>query len=94
MPILPGNTNIYRVTRQGHYDLRIDMEDFEGNSRYALYKDFVIGPESDYFRLSIGAYSGNAGTLCVFCLLSCLFVDVLLLFVCLFVCLFVVVVLK
>ncbi|XP_041372460.1 fibrinogen C domain-containing protein 1-like [Gigantopelta aegis] len=56
-----GNTNIHRITRQGHYDLTIDLEDFEGNTKYALYKNFSVASEQDYFRLSLGEYSGNAG---------------------------------
>ncbi|XP_041373583.1 microfibril-associated glycoprotein 4-like [Gigantopelta aegis] len=56
-----GNTNIHRITSQGHYDLRIDLEDFEGNTRYALYKNFSVASKQDYFRLSVGEYSGDAG---------------------------------
>ncbi|XP_041372459.1 techylectin-5A-like [Gigantopelta aegis] len=56
-----GNTNIHRFTSQGYYDLRIDLEDFDGNTRYAMYKNFSVASEQDYFRLSVGAYSGDAG---------------------------------
>ena len=59
-----GNTNIHRITSQGFYDLKIDLEDFEGNTRYALYKNFSVSSEDDFFRLSIGAYSGDAGIFC------------------------------
>ena len=58
---LLGNTNIHRITSQGYYDLKIDLEDFHGNTRYALYKNFAVSSEDDFFRLSIGAYSGDAG---------------------------------
>ena len=37
------------------------MEDFEGNTRFALYKNFSVSSEDDSFRLSIGEYSGDAG---------------------------------
>ena len=57
-----GNTNIHRITSQCYYDLKIDLEDFAGNTRYALYKNFSIASEQLYFRLSVGQYSGNAGT--------------------------------
>ncbi|XP_041372984.1 fibrinogen-like protein 1 [Gigantopelta aegis] len=56
-----GNKNIYRISDQSSYDLRIDLEDFEGNSRYAVYKEFSLEREVNDFRLSIGQYSGTAG---------------------------------
>ena len=56
-----GNSNIHHITSQGHYELKIDLEDFDGNTSYALYKNFFLSSEEDYFRLSIGEYSGEAG---------------------------------
>ncbi|XP_041372586.1 microfibril-associated glycoprotein 4-like [Gigantopelta aegis] len=56
-----GNTNIYRITNQGHYDLRIDLEDFDGSTRYALFNNFYLASEEDHFRLQIGTYTGTAG---------------------------------
>ena len=56
-----GNSNIHRITSQGYYDLKIDLEDFEGNRKYALYKNFSVSSEEDFFKLSIGAYSRDAG---------------------------------
>ena len=56
-----GNANIHRITSQGHYELKFDLEDFDGNTTYALYDNFSLSSEEDYFRLSIGNYSGNAG---------------------------------
>ncbi len=44
-----------------NYSLRIDMEDFRGRTRFALYSQFAVGPEEDGFRLTIGGYSGTAG---------------------------------
>ncbi|TMS23731.1 Fibrinogen-like protein 1 [Larimichthys crocea] len=52
-----GPENLYR----GNYDLRIDMEDFEGNQRYAEYKNFKVDDEKDQFQLHLGEYTGNAG---------------------------------
>ncbi|XP_041372731.1 ryncolin-1-like [Gigantopelta aegis] len=56
-----GNTNIHRLTSQGVFDLRVDMEDFEGNRVYAQYTNFSLASEQDYFQLTVGNYDGDAG---------------------------------
>ncbi|XP_041372502.1 techylectin-5B-like [Gigantopelta aegis] len=56
-----GNAIIHRLTSQGVFDLRVDLEDFEGNRVYAQYTNFSLASEQDYFRLTVGAYSGDAG---------------------------------
>lgn len=43
------------------FKLRVDLEDWEGQKRYAIYDDFKISGDSEQFRLYIGSYSGNAG---------------------------------
>ncbi len=37
------------------------MEDFEGETGYALYSQFTVGPEDDGFRLAAVYHSGSAG---------------------------------
>ncbi|XP_076001352.1 fibrinogen-like protein 1 [Genypterus blacodes] len=56
-----GNDPLHYLTSQGKYDMRIDMEDFEGNQRYAEYKNFKVDGEKDQYRLHLGEYNGNAG---------------------------------
>ncbi|VDI21031.1 Hypothetical predicted protein [Mytilus galloprovincialis] len=56
-----GNKNIAQLTSVGNHELRIDVEDWDGNKRYAVYKSFSIGDASTKYRLSISKYSGNAG---------------------------------
>ncbi|VDI32418.1 Hypothetical predicted protein, partial [Mytilus galloprovincialis] len=56
-----GNKNIAQLTSEGNHELRIDVEDWDGNKRYAVYKSFSIGDASTKYRLSISNYSGNAG---------------------------------
>lgn len=48
-------------TLTGDYTLKIDLEDFEKNSRYAQYKSFKVGDEKNSYVLNIGEYSGTAG---------------------------------
>jgi len=56
-----GNDHLYLLTNQDYVTLRIDLEDFENNKRYAIYKTFRIENVKNKFRLSIGDYSGDAG---------------------------------
>ncbi|XP_066274184.1 angiopoietin-2-like [Branchiostoma lanceolatum] len=56
-----GNENIHLLTQQKSYTLRIDMSDWEGESRFAVYSTFRVAGESDGYRLTIDGYSGDAG---------------------------------
>ncbi|XP_035677673.1 angiopoietin-related protein 3-like [Branchiostoma floridae] len=56
-----GLDNMYFLTNQRNYTLRIDLEDWEGNSAWARYDIFRVGGEWTYYQLSIGNYSGTAG---------------------------------
>ena len=41
-------------------ELRVDLCDFEGNKKYALYSFFSVNNNLTNYRLDIGAYSGDA----------------------------------
>ncbi|EDO44275.1 predicted protein, partial [Nematostella vectensis] len=57
-----GLDNIHALTSQRRYRVRFDLEDFEGNTRYAEYDDFRVGDEAAKYELvSVGTYSGTAG---------------------------------
>ncbi|CAB1329546.1 unnamed protein product [Coregonus sp. 'balchen'] len=55
-----GNDNIFRLTRQPS-TLRIEMEDWEGQTRFAEYSYFTMKNELNSYKLFIANYSGNAG---------------------------------
>nr|KAF6294212.1 angiopoietin like 7 [Pipistrellus kuhlii] len=55
-----GNEHIHRLSRRPTR-LRVEMEDWEGNVRYAEYSHFVLGNELNSYRLFLGNYSGNVG---------------------------------
>lgn len=57
-----GNDYLAYLTNTKTYKLHIELEDWEGESRYAAYSPFVVSPESDKYRLSLGVYSGNASS--------------------------------
>ncbi|KAI9563325.1 hypothetical protein GHT06_010783 [Daphnia sinensis] len=56
-----GNENIYMLTNAEDYSLRVELEDFEGNKRYAEYSSFKLYSEREQYKLEIGGYTGNAG---------------------------------
>ena len=59
--IFSGNDYLHDLTSQAHCTLRIDMEDFENNTRYAVYSHFTIASEGDKYTFSVGANNGTAG---------------------------------
>ena len=56
-----GNDNLHRLTAAEDVKLRVDLEDFDGNIKYAEYTTFKVASEAHKYRLLIGGYSGTAG---------------------------------
>ena len=58
-----GLNNIWMLTsaRDRRYELRINMEDFDGGKRHAVYQKFRVSSEEDGYRLAAESYSGDAG---------------------------------
>ena len=52
---------MHSLTSVGTYSLRIDLEDFDNEKRYAVYDHFAVDSEANGFRLTVRGYSGNAG---------------------------------
>ncbi|KAG5850011.1 angiopoietin-related protein 1a [Anguilla anguilla] len=56
-----GLENIYNMAKQVDYRLLVEMEDWVGKKVYAEYSSFHLEPESEFYRLRLGTYQGNAG---------------------------------
>ncbi|KAL2099821.1 hypothetical protein ACEWY4_004215 [Coilia grayii] len=57
-----GLQNLFLLTAQKKYELRVDMEDFNGKKVFAKYSSFFVGSEGDGYRLSVSGFSdGGAG---------------------------------
>ena len=57
-----GNDYLHLMTSDKRHQLRIDLADYEGHSKYAKYDYFQVDSYRDKYRLySLGTYSGNAG---------------------------------
>ena len=54
-----GLDKIHHLTKKPN-KLRVDLEDFSGNTAYAEYSSFGVGNEGSKYRLSpLGSYSGR-----------------------------------
>ena len=57
-----GNDNLHLLTSGTRQRLRVDLGDFENNTRYAEYDDFDVDSAAAKYKLvSVGAYNGTAG---------------------------------
>ena len=54
-----GLDKIHRLTSDDNSMLRVDLEDFEGNTAYAEYNKFGVMSENDKYKLIIGSYTGD-----------------------------------
>ena len=61
-PISEGLDRLHALTSAKSYKLRIDLADFNGNHRFAEYASFIVGSSATKYTLTVGAYSGDAGT--------------------------------
>jgi hypothetical protein len=56
-----GLDYIHRLTNGTSSELRIDLEDFSEETRYAQYSSFQVGGASTKYLLRVSGYSGTAG---------------------------------
>ena len=57
-----GNEALHEMTSHGNYTLKIVLTDWAGVTKVAEYSIFRIGNERDGYRLTVGGYSGDAGS--------------------------------
>lgn len=53
-----GNEKIHSLTTK-NTELLIQLEAFDGSKGFAIYSDFHVAGEGDWYRLSLGDFSGN-----------------------------------
>ncbi|OXA49480.1 Tenascin-R, partial [Folsomia candida] len=56
-----GLKTIHELTEAGYTQLRVDLEDWEGNKAYATYETFKVGGPQDKYKLTVKGYNGTAG---------------------------------
>ena len=57
-----GLDKIQRLTSQTNKKLRVELEDFQGNTAYAEYNMFAVADEAENYRLSVGGYTDAGNT--------------------------------
>ena len=55
-----GLSKIHRLTTSSS-SLRVDLEDFDSNKRFAKYSVFSVANALTQYKLTVGGYSGTAG---------------------------------
>ena len=55
-----GLNKIHRLT-SSNSTLRVDLQDFSGNKRYAKYSIFNVGDSDTKYELLVGGYTGDGG---------------------------------
>ena len=58
---ISGLVPLTEIISQGNYILRIDLEDWDGEKRFAKYRKFDIGSTDEKYKLTASVYSGDAG---------------------------------
>lgn len=56
-----GNDNIFVLTNQRPYELRVNLTAWDGETAYAIYDEFWISDEVQNYTLHLKRYSGTAG---------------------------------
>lgn len=54
-----GLNSICHLTSNNNNTLRVDLEDFEGNTAFAKYNMFGVMSGNDKYKLILGSYSGK-----------------------------------
>ena len=54
-----GLDKIHRLSANGQNELRVDLETFENEAAYAVYKSFTVGNEREAYLLNVGSFSGT-----------------------------------
>ena len=54
-----GLDKIHRLTNSERVKLRVDLEDWNGNTAHAEYDNFAVSNEATKYKLNLGTYSGE-----------------------------------
>lgn len=58
---MAGNDILHYLLSQGRYMMRMDMADFDNQTRYVKYSYFYVGDEASNYRVILIQLWGNVG---------------------------------
>lgn len=58
---MAGNDILHYLLSQGRYKMRMDMADFDNQTRYVKYSYFNVGDEASKYYMTIFGHSGDVG---------------------------------
>ncbi|XP_013876856.1 microfibril-associated glycoprotein 4 [Austrofundulus limnaeus] len=56
-----GLENIHQLTSRQNYELLVNVEDFEGNAKFAFYSLFKVDTEFEGYRLHVTGFNSSGG---------------------------------
>jgi hypothetical protein len=59
--LFKGNEKLHHLLSQGRYEFRMDMGDFNNQTRYVKYTTISLGDEDSKYVISLSGFSGNVG---------------------------------
>lgn len=59
--IITGNEELHHLLSQGTYEMRMNMEDFDNQTRLFKYSSLNVGNESTKYTFTVSGFSGNVG---------------------------------
>ncbi|XP_013365464.1 PREDICTED: angiopoietin-4 [Chinchilla lanigera] len=54
-----GNEAVHQLTSSAKYSLRLEMEDWDGNTSQANFKHFQLGSKEEFYKIFVNGYSGE-----------------------------------
>uniref|UniRef100_A0A8C2MF85 Ficolin A n=1 Tax=Cricetulus griseus TaxID=10029 RepID=A0A8C2MF85_CRIGR len=54
-----GNDYLHLLTANGNQELRVDLQDFQGETSYAKYSSFRVSGEQEKYKLTLGEFLGG-----------------------------------
>lgn len=58
---MAGNDILHYLLSQGRYMMRMDMTDFDNQTRYVKYSYFNVRDEASKYKVTLSGYSGYIG---------------------------------